>query len=87
MLMRNQRVKQTYVTLEPVKKEILLEKKHKRDTANIHDLQWKRGQQYNNKIFDELKKKADRYQTMDATKKQDLLEKQKERYQTMEATI
>ena len=88
--MKNARQKQSYESMEPVKKRIRLEKKYIRDTANKQELQTKRAQQYksmdSNKINDLSNKNAERYKTMDTAKKQNLLEKQKESYKTMDTT-
>ena len=76
-LMKTQRNKQHYETMQPSKKKMLLEKQQIRDTANKHDKQLKKVQKYKTmhsaKKNDPLNKKAQKYKRMDAAKKQDLL--------------
>ena len=89
-IMKNQRQKQNYQTMEPLKKRLLLEKVQAKDTANKDELLKKRAQKY--KTMDTAKKQellnqqAEKYKAMDRAKKQNLLIQKAEKYKTMDIT-
>ena len=86
-IIKNQRRKQNYETMEPSKKRMLLEKQQVKDTTDKQELLIKKAEKY--KAMDTAKKQEllnktpEKYKTMDIANKQELLNNRAERYKTM----